>query len=97
MAFTASAASRSDPLVGMITRSARLIATPTALEAVPSSVLSLTEGSRPHQAVRVWGHDQDRGMHLAVACGSGDAGGVGERAEHAAEAGLAGTDCPSVG
>src|SRR3954452_10628193 len=62
-----------------------------------SSVLSLTKDSRFRQAVRVWDHDQDRSMHLAVTWGSGDAGRVGERAEHAAETRLAGTDCAAVG
>ena len=42
-------------------------------------------------------HAKDRGMHLAVAWGSGGAGRVGWRTEHAAEAGLAGADRADVG
>src|SRR3954453_16768833 len=62
-----------------------------------SSVLSLTKDSRFRQAVRVWDHDQDRSMHVAVTWGSGDAGRGGERADHAAETRLAGQDCAAVG
>ena len=57
----------------------------------------LTKVSQRACVLRFWGNDEDIGMHLAVSRGAGDAGRVGFWAEHAAEAGLAGTDRVAVG
>ena len=61
------------------------------------SVPILTKVSQRACVLRFWGNDEDIGMHLAVSRGAGDAGRVGFWAEHAAEAGLAGTDRVAVG
>ena len=62
-----------------------------------TSVPILTKVSQRACVLRFWGNDEDIGMHLAVSRGAGDAGRVGFWAEHAAEAGLAGTDRVAVG
>ena len=62
-----------------------------------TSVSILTKVSQRACVLRFWGNDEDIGMHLAVSRGAGDAGRVGFWAEHAAEAGLAGTDRVAVG
>ena len=62
-----------------------------------ASVPILTKVSQRACVLRFWGNDEDIGMHLAVSRGAGDAGRVGFWAEHAAEAGLAGTDRVAVG
>jgi hypothetical protein len=47
--------------------------------------------------VRLWWHEEDLGMHLAVSYGSGDAGRLDFGPEYAAEAGLAEPDRVAVG
>jgi hypothetical protein len=47
--------------------------------------------------VRLWLHEADVGMHLAVSYGSGDAGRLDFGPEYAAEAGLAEPDRVAVG
>ena len=64
---------------------------------IRASVPILTKVSQRACVLRFWGNDEDIGMHLAVSRGAGDAGRVGFWAEHAAEAGLAGTDRVAVG
>jgi transposase len=66
-------------------------------ELADASVPILTEASHGSETVRVCLHEQDRSMHLAVACGSDDAGRVGFRAQYPAEVGLAGTDRTAFG
>ena len=69
----------------------------TGVLAAGASVPILTKVSQRACVLRFWGNDEDIGMHLAVSRGAGDAGRVGFWAEHAAEAGLAGTDRVAVG
>ena len=47
--------------------------------------------------MRLWWHEEDLGMHLAVSCGSGDGGRLDFGTEYAAEAGLAEPDRVAVG
>jgi hypothetical protein len=47
--------------------------------------------------VRLWWHEADFGLHLAVSNGSGDAGRLDFGKEYAAEAGLAEPDRVAVG
>jgi len=56
------------------------------------SVPILTKDSQGPNGVRLWWHEADFGMHLAVSCGSGDAGRLDFGTEYAAEAGLAEPD-----
>ena len=78
----------------MTSRQPLIAALPTWLA---PSVPILTKVSQRACVLRFWGNDEDIGMHLAVSRGAGDAGRVGFWAEHAAEAGLAGTDSVAVG
>jgi hypothetical protein len=67
------------------------------VEHAAASVSILTDDSPGSAEVRIWGDEKDERMHLALSCGSGDAGRFGFWAEHVAEAGLAGTDRLAVG
>jgi hypothetical protein len=62
-----------------------------------TSVPILTKDSKGLDIVRISGNEEDACLHLAVSCGSGDAGRLGFWAEHAAEAGLAESDRVAVG
>ena len=62
-----------------------------------ASVPILTKDSHGRSGVRLWWHEEDFGMHLAVSCGSGDGGRLDFGTKYAAEAGLAEPDRVAVG
>ena len=70
---------------------------PLAILFLPASVPILTKDSQGRSGVRLWWHEEDFGMHLAVSCGSGDGGRLDFGTEYAAEAGLAEPDRVAVG
>ena len=61
------------------------------------SVPILTKDFQGRSGVRLWWHEEDFGMHLAVSCGSGDGGRLDFGTEYAAGAGLAEPDRVAVG